>query len=336
VTWLRDARVAVRRGRTLTRPTGTLEGVCKAWLDGARSGVIRTRAGDLYKPAAVRAYELALRRRVWPVYGEEPLADITRADLQALIDQLVADGHAPSSIQVAITALRSVFRREVEADRLKMSPTQGLRLPAVRGRRERFATPDEAAVLVAALPPADRPIWATAFYAGLRRGELMALRVEAIDVASGEIHVHSGWDVKEGEQETKGRERRKVPLIPALKAMLAEHQMQSGRRGSDLVFGATATRPFEPSGKSGLSARADKAWKAAGLNRITLHECRHSFASIAIAAGANIGTVSAAMGHASVGITWDRYHHLMPGTMDQMGELMQAYIDRPATGALGG
>lgn len=41
------------------------------------------------------------------------------------------------------------------------------------------------------------------------------------------------------------------------------------------------------------------------------------------------------MGHASVTITWDRYHHLMPGTMDDAGELIQAYIDRPATEASG-
>ena len=60
--------------------------------------------------------------------------------------------------------------------------------------------------------------------------------------------------------------------------------------------------------------------------RVTPHECRHSFASIAIAAGVNIGTVSAALGHASVTITWDRYHHLMPGTMDEAAELIQAYV----------
>jgi integrase len=64
------------------------------------------------------------------------------------------------------------------------------------------------------------------------------------------------------------------------------------------------------------------------LERITLHECRHTFASIAIAAGVNIGTVSAALGHASVTITWDRYHHLMPGTMDQAAELIQVYISQ--------
>jgi integrase len=62
------------------------------------------------------------------------------------------------------------------------------------------------------------------------------------------------------------------------------------------------------------------------LQRITPHECRHSFASIAIAAGVNIGTVSAALGHASVTITWDRYHHLLPGTMDQAADLIPADV----------
>jgi acetyltransferase len=48
------------------------------------------------------------------------------------------------------------------------------------------------------------------------------------------------------------------------------------------------------------------------------------------AAEVNIGTVSAALGHASVTITWDRYHHLLPGTMDQAADLIQAYVS--ATG----
>jgi integrase len=77
-----------------------------------------------------------------------------------------------------------------------------------------------------------------------------------------------------------------------------------------------------------ISVWRDRAWKAAGLQRITLHECRHTFASIAIAAGVNIGTVSAAMGHSSVKVTWDRYHHLMPGTMDEAAERIQNYIAR--------
>jgi integrase len=199
-------------------------------------------------------------------------------------------------------------------------------LPSGGERRERFATPVEARALLAALLDTDRAVWATAFYAGLRRGELRALRDQAVDLDAKEIHVVAGWDSVEGEQPTKGRERRTVPIIGELAAILAAHRLRTGRRGADLMFGESEVSPFAT---KPLQRRADEAWKAAGLERITPHECRHTFASIAIAAGVNIGTVSAALGHASVTITWDRYHHLMPGTMDQAAELIQAYIDAP-------
>jgi integrase len=137
----------------------------------------------------------------------------------------------------------------------------------------------------------------------------------------------AGWDTVEGEQPTKGRERRTVPIISELRTILVEHKVRTGRRDADLIFGATASSPFAT---KPLQDRADTAWRAAGLERITPHECRHTFASIAIAAGVNIGTVSAALGHASVTITWDRYHHLMPGTMEQAAELIQGYIERTA------
>ena len=61
-----------------------------------------------------------------------------------------------------------------------MNPTEGLSLPAVRGRRDRVARPAESRALIGALPREDRAVWATALYAGLRRGELAALRWPAV------------------------------------------------------------------------------------------------------------------------------------------------------------
>jgi integrase len=77
-----------------------------------------------------------------------------------------------------------------------------------------------------------------------------------------------------------------------------------------------AETDVSPPDRTRLQRRADGAWKTAGLKRITLHRVPPHLRSIAIAAGVNIGTVSAALGHASVTITWDPYHHLMPGTRD--------------------
>ena len=118
---------------------------------------------------------------------------------------------------------------------IAVNPTTGLEMPAVRGGRERFASPEECARLLAALPERDSPLWATAMYAGLRRGELMALRVEDVDLAAGVIHVFQSWDVKEGVIPTKTANRR-VPIAAVLRRYLAEHLLSwGGGRGSCLA-----------------------------------------------------------------------------------------------------
>ena len=64
-------------------------------------------------------------------------------------------------------------------------------------------------------------------------------------------------------------------------------------------------------------ARADKAWTTAGLAFIGLHESRHTFASLMIAAGVNAKALSTYLGHASVTITLDRYGHMRPGNEEE-------------------
>jgi len=62
------------------------------------------------------------------------------------------------------------------------------------------------------------------------------------------------------------------------------------------------------------------------IARIGLHECRHTFASLMIAAGVNAKALSTYMGHSSITITLDRYGHLMPGSEKDAAELLEAYL----------
>ena len=173
--WRADAQVGLRKG-TLRAPTPiTLRQAADAWLAGARDGSIRTRSGDAYKPSAVRSYEGSLRKRVLPELGAARLSEVGRVDLQDFADRMLAEGLDPSTIKNTIMPLRAIYRRALNRGEVSLNPTTGLELPAARGRRDRVAAPEEARQLIAALPPDDRAIWATALYAGLRRGELMAL-----------------------------------------------------------------------------------------------------------------------------------------------------------------
>ena len=323
--WRSEAQVALRRGTMRAASSGTLREVAEAWLDGVKSGAIRNRSGHAYKPSVIRGYETALVTRVLPELGGLRLSEFRRVDLQDFADRLCAHGLDPSTVRNTLMPLRAIFRRAVARGEVAVNPTSGLELPAMEGARDRIASPAEAAELLAALPEHDRALWATAMYAGLRRGELLALRWEDVDLAGGVIHVERSWDAKEGAVAPKSRAGwRTVPIPAVLRDYLVEHKLRSGRHVG-LVFGTSYTQPFTP---SNVRKRANVAWLRAGLEPIGLHECRHTFASLMIAAGVNAKALSAYMGHSSVTITLDRYGHLMPGNESEAAQRLDAYLVR--------
>src|SRR5207244_11955509 len=129
----------------------------------------------------------------------------------------------------------------------------------------------EASALLEALAERDRALWASALYAGLRRGELQALRWQDVDFAEGVIRVERSWDERVGPVAPKSRAgRRRVPLSKALRASLAAHRLLIGGGEEELVFGRGREHAFYP---EALVRRARKAWEGAELSPIGLHEC---------------------------------------------------------------
>ncbi|HEX6206585.1 MAG TPA: site-specific integrase [Solirubrobacterales bacterium] len=190
-------------------------------------------------------------------------------------------------------------------------------------------------------------MWATAFYAGLRRGELQALRCEDIDLARNLIHVKKGWDQEEGEIEPKSEAaKRTIPLLAILRDFLDEQLVRTGRTGTDRIFGRAANQVFYP---STIDGRARRAWKAHNLAEreaaeeegrapvpltlLTLHECRHTFASLLIDTGANPKAIQGVMGHSKIQTTFDVYGHLLPGSYDDVRARMDAYLAERADGS---
>jgi integrase len=142
--------------------------------------------------------------------------------------------------------VQALYRRLIDRDVLAHNPATRLDLPAKgNARPKRIASSAEAAKLLGALPDNDRPLWAAAFYAGLRRGELQGLRVLDIELGASLIRVERGWDQYVGEIEPKSKaSRRTIPLLAVLRDYLDEQLLRSGRRGAEFVFGRTAADPF--------------------------------------------------------------------------------------------
>lgn len=326
--WRAESYGKLRR-RELRAPSAmTFAQASDLWLEGVRAGTVRTRSGETYKPSTIRSYEQALRGSIGGEggllreFGPLRLSDLSLDDVQAYADKMLARGAEPSTIRNAVMPVRVICRwrrREVA-----INPTLGLSLPAVRTGHVRIASPAEAKRLLRALRPADRPLWATALYAGLRRGELMALRWGDVDLSRSLIEVARAWDPKERQMVAPKSDagRRRVPIALALHGFLAPLSQKAGGDPLDLVFGVEGT-PFSA---SSVSERARRAWKVAALEPICLHGCRHTFASLMIAAGVNAKALSTFMGHSNISITLDRYGHLMPGAEDEAAALMDAYL----------
>jgi integrase len=327
--WRADASVGLRKG-TLRAPSATtLRGAWEAWLEAVKRGEILSRNRQPYKPATVRTYAHDVHEYVLDDLGAFRLGDVRPDDLQALVDRLVGQGLSGSKVRNVLVPLQALYRRhrrEVPAD-----PTDGLDLPAPSGRRERVASPEAARALVEALPEADRALWATAFYGGLRRGELRALRVSDVDYpAVTTIRVERGWDDVAGEIGPKSAKgTRRVPVPAALRRYLLEHKMRTGRDGDELLFGRTASAPFTP---THVRKQARTAWTVAELEPLGLHEARHTYVSLMHAAGCSLEEIGDYVGHSSTYMT-DRYRHLLDGQRERAAERLDAFLTGAATGA---
>jgi integrase len=340
--WRADATSQMYRGKRIGPSAMTLDQAAEAWLAGAEADppTVLTRGGKPYKPSVLREYRRTLKTYVLDDLGAQRLSDIRRGDLQALIDRLIGEGLSGGTVRNVIMPIRVLYRHALERDDVAVNPTANLRLPNGHTPRDRAASATEAAALLAALPADVRPIYAVAFYAGLRRGELRGLRWDDVDLATGIIHVRRGWDDVAGEIAPKSATgTRTIPITTLLREQLVELKAASRGIANDFVFASKHRLPFTP---SNIRKHAAEAWAAENLRRaqknlpplvpIALHEARHTFVSLMHEAGFSLEEIAPYAGHSSTYMT-DRYKHLIVGHEARAAARFDAYLALADTAA---
>jgi integrase len=332
-TWKLDIEHAKRRGQMIVNRAPTVAVAADELVDGMTPGAIRNRSGDVYKPSVVDDYQRVLDKDVRPVLGTKRLDEVRRADVMRLVERLHTRGVSASRIRNTLMPLRVIFRRAVELEQVGSSPLSRITLPAVRSGRRRIATPDQAERMLAALTPRDRIVWALAFYGGLRRGEARGLPWSDVDFDLGVIHVRRAW-CNRTRQLTLPKSQaavRRVPMAGALRQLLLEHRLFVGRPDEGELI-ASWRKPGVPMAAEDMAERAHKAW--AKVEDVPadfgLHEARHTYASLMIAAGVQPKALCEFMGHASITITLDLYGHLFPGAHADAAGLLDRYLDAEA------
>ena len=338
--WRTDAAKLVKDKKLRAPSTKTLRQEVDEWLAGARDGSIQNRRKERYKPSVLRLYETTLTLRVLPELGDRRLADVDHADLLLLKEGLLGAGCSASTIRNTFTPLQAVYRRAARNGLVPVNPTLDLELPTAASR-ERAATPAQAAELIDTLGDLG-PLWATAFYAGLRRGELQALRVRNVDLGAGAISVEHSWDRVEGEILPKSKAGiRRVFVLNALRPLLAA--LLEGRAADALVFGSE-TSSFDA---RATERRARRAWNAENERRqkeaekhgtesvpvewFGLHEARHSFSTFMDHAAISETRGDRYMGHSARGVA-GRYRRLLPGQTAEDASRLDDYLTGAAAG----
>ncbi len=313
------------------------------WIEGAEAGVIRTRGRRPFKESTIRSVRQHYQRRLERPFGRRRLDEVRLPDLQEFVDSLEMEGLSPSTIEGTILPLRLAYRWARSKGIIAVDPTDGIELPEKpRGTRVP-PSPADAAALLAAVPDEDRAMWATAMLAGLRRGELLALRWEDVDLDAGILSVSRSFNPDGGIfSAPKSRYGiRKVPIGASLAqpppSPRAPHRPPCRSRLRQLADLAAAAGVHADPSRHGLEHRQcgrPRHWRRgrgeshrAPLVRVTLHACRHLYASMSIAAGVNAHALCKYMGHSGIQVTFDLYGHLFPGNEAEASALLDAYLE---------
>lgn len=303
-----------------------------AYVDPARSRVTVGAMADQWlagkvnlKSSTFALYQSILSTHVLPRWRYESLAHVEHGAVQAWVAGLVTSGLSPSHVRDIVGVLSGVLGLAVRDRRLPLNPAQGVDLPRIKKRRRRYLTAREFEALANAAGPDGRlPVLVLA-YCGLRWCELAALRVGCLDFLRRRFNVVEAMTEVNGRLvwgTPKSHEARSVPIPRVLIDDLANQA--AGKRRDDLVFTTASGAPLR--NRNARRAWFDAAAGSIGEHGLTPHELRHTAASLAVSAGANVKAVQAMLGHASAAMTLDTYADLFDDDLDAVADRLDAVV----------
>lgn len=292
----------------------TIGELCDQWID--------TKVN--LKPSSLARYRHSIEQQVKPQWQDRQVATLTTAEIQTWVTGMVRKKElSPSTIRKAHHVLSLVCAMAVRDRRIISNPAREVSLPRLARPENTYLTAQEVQRLADAAGEYRLAVLVLA-YCGLRWGEMTALRVKRVDPARRRLRVAEAATEVDGVLTwgtPKSHASRTVPLPASLAEELREHI--KGKGPDDLLF-TIEGRPMR--NRSARRAWWDKAVAAAGLEDVTPHDLRHTAASLAISAGANVKAVQRMLGHATAVMTLDTYAELFPDDLDEVAERMDAML----------
>lgn len=272
----------------------TLGAWCDTWLAGYETNRLST-----VKSARVHV------KRIRAKFGTRPIGSIRPSEVKNWMAELQKEGLADSTIYGIHRRLSQVFTDAVHDGIVPKSPISRRTSPAAPKQRPYVATTEQVWALHDALPGHFRPVVLLGAFAGLRVAEIAALRVTDVDFMRGVITPAIQYPADELKTEMS-----KTPIPIPHELALELNRVPAKWGSATLVVGAFG-RPVAPYTIE-TAFRAARATVDGFPDGFRIHDLRHYYASLLIAAGLDIKTVQARLRHASAKTTLDTYGHLWP------------------------
>jgi integrase len=297
---------------------------------------------ETVRPPTARRYKDLLQKHAVPTIGGIKLIKLTPLDIQRLYANRLAAGLSPATVNLLHNVLHRALKQAVRWGIVNRNVTE---LAVAPRRAEQEMRSWDAAQVARFFAVADEDeyaaLWRLAILGGLRRGELLGLKWEDVDLRRGTLHVQrtysrladSGW----GEGPPKTRSSRRVIALPQsvldalrlhrTKQLELRLQLAATYQDRGFVFTTFEGRPVHV---NSLMYKFGALTQKAGVAPIRFHDLRHTSATLSLADGMHPKIVQERLGHSSIAMTLDRYSHATLEMQRQAAERLERMITEEA------
>jgi integrase len=335
--WANQLEVDKRRGAYVAPAAGRVKlgEYAQEWLDSKHK----------LKPSTRATYRVIINT-VIATRADIALGDISRQMVREWVADLSVD-LAPATVHKSIGVLRQVLAMAVAENRLVMNPVDGVELPWLRAAEQRFITLEQLHTLANAAGE-HRALVYVLGTCGLRFGEVAELRWRDLDLYKKQIRITRSVALVDGVFEIGSPKNGKGRTV-SLPAFVADQLKFASSTSADaLVFpdsqgghmrGSNVRRRWWSHAVAAAElfprTEMDPAGEPVTVYDFTIHELRHTAASLAIQAGANIKALQNMLGHESAGLTLDRYGHLYGSDVEAVGIAINELLTRKCGQSVG-
>ena len=275
------------------------------------------------RPSSHQTYRGYIDNHIKPNIGKIPLGKLTTLELQKLYKKLLSRGRvdrieakgqpkglSPKTVRNIHQVISSAMDFAKAQKLIAVNPADGCALPKLEHREMKTLPAEQlASFLREAKESGVFEMYYIELATGLRRGELLGLKWEDLDLEQGTLRVQRqvsriNGEVVEAPLKTKNSYRT-ISLGGDAVGILNEQRKKCG--GSEYVFPSPTGGPISP---DSVIQMLHRVLKRAGLPKVRFHDLRHTFATVALQNGVDIKTVSGMLGHYSAGFTLDTYAHV--------------------------